>query len=384
MSQFTIEEMTQVKSLFPLAPGDTKIMTMASAYFFNIPGNSTVQISKDELRSLLREIESELHQSKVYRLAVANLQKLLGSTDEQAKTLFKAVGREAITLAFKQFAQKQQTETNINLKEDDTELPNPKLEQSSNPTPTFNTITSTPEPALIETKQSHLPPTSKTTLVANQTIKDEAKTTTPSNRLPKRHKLSKSQLAAQLAAEQRLERLRQIGEQLRQARESQGLTLQNLNIYTHISTHQMEAIENANFEILPEDILIRGFIRVMANSLGLNGTLLANSLPIANQTKSVLPSWYHAKNFSGRLEIEIRPIHLYVGYTALVAGALGGLSFLSNQTNKDTVQNSQLIVPTSSSLCHSTQKIEANIKPGIKSTSTGICVGADISPPEAL
>ncbi len=122
----------------------------------------------------------------------------------------------------------------------------------------------------------------------------------------------------------------------------------------------------------------------MAHPLGLNGTLLANSLAVPNQTKSVLPSWYHAKNFSARLEIEIRPIHLYVVYTALVAGTLGGLSFMSEQTNKDTVQNSQLIIPTSSSLCHSTQKIEANIKPGIKSTSTGICVGSDISPPEAL
>jgi polyphosphate kinase len=88
--------MTRIKPLFPLTPGETKIMTMASAYFFNILRNSTVQISKDELRSLLGEIESELYQSKVYRLAVANLQKLLGSTDEQAKTLFKAVGREAI------------------------------------------------------------------------------------------------------------------------------------------------------------------------------------------------------------------------------------------------------------------------------------------------
>jgi polyphosphate kinase len=132
--------MTQIKPLFPLTPGETKIMTMASAYFLNILRNSTVQISKDELRSLLREIESELYQSKVYRLAVANLQKLLGSTDEQAKTLFKAVGRQAITLAFKQFARKQQTVTDINLKVDDTELPNPKLEQSSNSTPTLNTI----------------------------------------------------------------------------------------------------------------------------------------------------------------------------------------------------------------------------------------------------
>ncbi|MBK1986966.1 helix-turn-helix domain-containing protein [Sphaerospermopsis aphanizomenoides BCCUSP55] len=361
-------------------------MTMASAYFVNIPGNSTIQISKDELRSLLREIESELHRSKVYRLAVANLQKLVGATDEQATNLFKAVGREAITLAFKQFARKQQTATDIYLKEDDTELTEVKLESSSHSSPVLNTITSTLEPGLAATQQSNLPLTSKSHSVVNPTREDQPKTNTPTKWLPKGQKLSKNQLAAQLAAEQRLESLRKIGEQLRQARESQGLTLQKLNIYTHISVHQMEAVENANFEILPEDILIRGFIRVMANALGLNGTLLANSLPLPNQTKSVLPSWYHAKNFSGtgRLNLEIRPIHLYVGYTALVAGALGGLSFMSQQTNNGTLQNSQLIIPTSSSLCHSTQKTEVNIKPGIKSNHSGICVGSDISPPEAL
>ncbi|MEO3706807.1 helix-turn-helix domain-containing protein [Trichormus azollae] len=100
-------------------------------------------------------------------------------------------------------------------------------------------------------------------------MKDQPKTPTPTNRLPKRHKLCKSQLAAQLAAEQRLERLRQIGEELRQARESQGLTLQNLNIHTHISTYQMEAIEKANFEILPEDILNSWFYPHHGTCLGI-------------------------------------------------------------------------------------------------------------------
>lgn len=146
----------------------------------------------------------------------------------------------------------------------------------------------------------------------------------------------------------------------------------------------MEAVENANLDILPEDILIRGFIRVMANALGLNGTILANSLPVLNQSKSVLPSWYQSKNSPGQLNLEIGPLHLYVGYTALVAGAVGGLSLISQQANNQAVQNSHVIIPTSSSLCESTQKTETNMKSGIKSHTIGVCIGSDISPPEAL
>ncbi|MBD2293343.1 helix-turn-helix domain-containing protein [Anabaena sphaerica FACHB-251] len=364
-------------------------MTMASAYLFNIPGNPTIHISKDELRSLLREIESELHRSKVYRLAVANVQKLLGSSDEQATNLFKAVGREAITLAFQQFARKQESVTNNDLPVDDTELSNVNLEQSSNSPLSLKSLASNPQTELVDTTPSNLPSTSKTEsksdLVANKTIEEqEPKTKTPIQWLWQNQKLSKRERSAQLAAEQRLESLRQIGEQLKQARESQGLTLQKLNIYTHISTHQMEAVENANLDILPEDILIRGFIRVMANALGLNGTILANSLPVLNQSKSVLPSWYQAKNYPGQLNLEIGPLHLYVGYTALVAGAVGGLSLISQQANNHTVQNSQVIIPTSSSLCESTQKTEANLKAGIKSKTIGVCLGSDISPPEAF
>lgn len=395
MSQLITEEMTQVKSLFPLAPGETEIMTMASAYLFNIPGNPTVQISKDELRSLLREIESELHRSKVYRLAVANVQKLLGASDEQAKNLFKAVGREAITLAFKQFASKQQEFTNINIQEDSTELSNANLEESGNSLLTFKSSASNPQVGLVDITQTNSPSTSesksksdhphvKVDVVANKTIEETPKTTTPIKWLWQNQKLSKSQLAVKQAAEQRLESLRQIGEQLRQARESQGLTLQKLNIYTHISVHQMQAVENADLDQLPEDILIRGFIRVMGNALGLNGIILANSLPVSNQSKSVLPSWYQTKKSPGQLNLEIGPIHLYVGYTALVAGAVGGLSLISQQANDQALQNSQVIIPTSSSLCKSNQKREANVNQGVKSHNTGVCLGSEISPPEAL
>lgn len=399
MSSLILEEITQVKSLFPLASGETEIMTMASAYLFNIPGNPTIQISKDELRSLLREIESELHRSKVYRLAVANVQKILGSSHEQATNVLKAIGREAITLAFKQFAHKQESATNIPLPEDDTEiLSHTSLEDSNHLQMSETKLTPNLHPELVDSNPNEPISISSPTLNEQADKKENIQTDVKSNIIveglakPKtaiqwlwqNHKLSKRERIAKLAAEERLESLRQIGEQLRQARESQSLTLQKLNIYTHISVHLMEAVENANFDLLPEDILIRGFIRVMGNALGLNGTILANSLATPNQSKSVLPSWYQNNNSSEKLNLEIRPIHLYVGYTALVAGAVGGLSFISHQPSNHALQKSQVLIPTSSSLCESNQQTEANIKPEMNTHSVETCLGASISPPEAL
>ncbi len=53
-------------------------MVMTSIYSLSVPGQPTIEISQDELRSLLSEIETELHNSKVYRRAIATVQKLLG------------------------------------------------------------------------------------------------------------------------------------------------------------------------------------------------------------------------------------------------------------------------------------------------------------------
>ena len=79
-------------------------MTNTPVYLLTIAGNSSIEISQDELRSLLGQIETKLHRSKVYRNALATLQNLLGPSSEQAKVLFKAISREAIALSFQQFA----------------------------------------------------------------------------------------------------------------------------------------------------------------------------------------------------------------------------------------------------------------------------------------
>lgn len=83
-------------------------MATTSLYLLQSPGHPAIEISQDELRSLLDGIETELHQSKVYRRALAMMQQLLGSSAEQAQALFQSIGREAIGLAFRQFVQHAQ------------------------------------------------------------------------------------------------------------------------------------------------------------------------------------------------------------------------------------------------------------------------------------
>ncbi|MFS0520246.1 hypothetical protein ACEYW6_37000, partial [Nostoc sp. UIC 10607] len=83
-------------------------MVTTPVYYLQFLDNPNIEISQDELRSLLREIEVQLHRSGVYRRALAIVQKLIGEQTDQAQDLLKAVGREAIGLAFQQFAQQSQ------------------------------------------------------------------------------------------------------------------------------------------------------------------------------------------------------------------------------------------------------------------------------------
>ncbi|NEU76345.1 hypothetical protein PI95_028450 [Hassallia byssoidea VB512170] len=369
-------------------------MTTTPVYLLTIPGNSSIQISQDDLRSLLGQIETKLHRSKVYRNALATLQNLLGPSSEEAKVLFKAISREAIALSFQQFTTQEPKVTDNQEKltaAPSTESENNDLSQclSTVKLNTNNHKTNTHEenlrsqsvPFAERLRQEKVSPDK----VADNSVKakeDKKNAKKPTHWLKRTKKPSKAEIAKQLAAEQRIETLQKIGQQLRQARESQGLSLEQLKVYTHIPIYHMEAIENGNVELLPEDVYLRGFIRVMGNALGLDGTSLIADLPAPEIAKAIVPISSKLKNSSPGLGLNVRPVHLYVGYTALVAGAVGGLSIMSQQGNAD-----RAVIPddaTPSSASQSSQRMEPTTTPGLRSSSSGVSVGSDIAPPEAL
>lgn len=364
-------------------------MTMTPVYLLKTPGNPTIEISQDELRSLLGKIEADLHRSKVYCRAMATLENLLGSSAEQAKSLFKAVSREAIGITFQEIIEQHQPSSDISIQTDvASDSPSVEKDNFQDLSSCLTSVKLNPKSVLAKTSTDNL--TSESQKITNTTVnspinsKDTALPKKGMKWLNQNQKAAKIEQAKQLEAEQRLQSLRQIGQKLRQARQSQNLSLKQLQIYTHIPLHQMEALENGNLELLPEDVFVRGFIRIMGNALGLNGTALAATFPAVDTAKSVLPSWYQSKNTEPGFGLEIRAMHLYLGYTALVAGAVGGLSFITQQANSDRTLHPDAENTPPASVSQSTQKPETTAKPGLKSHRTSVIVGPDISPPEAL
>ena len=61
-----------------------------------------------------------------------------------------------------------------------------------------------------------------------------------------------------------------IGEQLKQARESRGLSIKQVVQATRIRAHYLEAMETDDFSTLPSAAQARGFLRSYADFLGLN------------------------------------------------------------------------------------------------------------------
>ncbi|OKH47927.1 hypothetical protein NIES2101_22915 [Calothrix sp. HK-06] len=369
---------------------------MTAVYSLSIPGKSAIDISQDELRSILGEIEAELHRSKVYRRALATVKKMLGESSEQASQLFKAVGREAIGLAFHQFAKQQQqieevqpgaasSPNSVNNEE------KAELEENVNHSVEHNLEPNGDLSECLTSAKFHSKAEHETDAVVENSNSPsvEVKSAVKSNlslswlNKNKNKKPSKAELARLAAAEQRIKTLNDIGQQLQQARELKGMSLTQLNIYTHVPIHQMEAIENGKWENLPEEVYVRGFIRVMGNALGLNGTNLVTSLPAPEPAKTIAPVWYKEQKSSGaRIGFDIKPMHLYVGYTALVAGAVSGLSLMSQQAEAKRLLPDTNTSSTSS-FTKTPQEKETNTKPGLQSNGQ-VSVGAGIAAPEAL
>jgi cytoskeletal protein RodZ len=69
-----------------------------------------------------------------------------------------------------------------------------------------------------------------------------------------------------------------IGTQLRQAREAQSLSLDQVAQATHIHLHYLEALESDQFELLPSVAQCRGFLRAYGDYLKLNSGELIGAL----------------------------------------------------------------------------------------------------------
>ncbi|WP_258110127.1 RodZ domain-containing protein [Alicyclobacillus sp. SP_1] len=72
--------------------------------------------------------------------------------------------------------------------------------------------------------------------------------------------------------------VRDLGQRLKDTRESQGLSLDEVADRTKIRTHYLKALENGEWDFLPGDVYARGFVRSYADVLGMDGQALLAEL----------------------------------------------------------------------------------------------------------
>jgi Uncharacterized protein conserved in bacteria len=352
---------------------------------FGMTAPTTVEVSPESLRSLVRQIEAELYCSEVYNIALKSLQKMLGQAASKAEIVIKAVGREAIQLSLKQLA-RQQTAIISTI--------------SSSPNNSISVTAIRSDDTSISSGKDISTPTEVQTVVVSPlgfiagypapdlTVESPEQTSTisGSDNIPKTKTKTKLKSQNQAEINQQIHQkqkiyLQEIGVELRKARESYSLTLQQMHYFTLVPLHHLEALEQGKLEALPEDIYIRGFIYRAANALGLEGGKMASSFPCLEFNQQLGKSTSKVDVDS---EFYLNSAHLYLGYAAILASSMGGVAWLSQQSVPDVTLPPDIENLLEETTPHSRHQEPTNPIPGRQSKTSEVEIGLDFSPPEMM
>ncbi len=134
---------------------------------------------------------------------------------------------------------------------------------------------------------------------------------------------SRRRSEACLQEEEQALKLQAIGAYLRQTREQQSLSLEQVEALTKIQPRLLSAIENGKLDQLPEPVFVQGYIKLFAQALGLDGAAFAAAFPTDPFVQ--VPKSTKWRSLS---KMQLRPIHLYGLYACLILAAVNGLSYL--------------------------------------------------------
>jgi cytoskeletal protein RodZ len=120
----------------------------------------------------------------------------------------------------------------------------------------------------------------------------------------------------------------EIGSNLRQLRQDKSLTIEEVAERTRIQPRLLRALEEGRTDLLPEPVYIQGIIKKYGESMGVNGLELAKSVPA--EQMQIVP--LKNNRWEGFDRPQIRPIHLYLSYIAILLASISALSHALNSS----------------------------------------------------
>jgi hypothetical protein len=139
--------------------------------------------------------------------------------------------------------------------------------------------------------------------------------------------------------------LEQIGAQLRLSRMQQQLSIEEISARTQIQPRLVQAIEEGHIEMLPEQVYVKGMIKRYANSVGLNGSELAQQVPTwAPEAATFEPSTkLQVTGFA--YTPRIHPLSAYLGYTLAVIALGAAMSHVLDNVTKPQYSTTEMAKP---------------------------------------
>jgi cytoskeletal protein RodZ len=116
------------------------------------------------------------------------------------------------------------------------------------------------------------------------------------------------------------------GETLRREREMRGVSLEEVSNATRITTRNLEALENEQWEQLPGGVFNRGFIRSIAKFLGLDEEALVSEYVIATDDKPQVARWLDTPSRKPKKRSTVALVAVVL--VILLAGSFAGLQAL--------------------------------------------------------
>lgn len=140
------------------------------------------------------------------------------------------------------------------------------------------------------------------------------------------------------------------GDILREERERQGLTIDDIERETSIRARYIAAIENADYEILPNEVYVRGFVKNYAEFLGFNTAEILQlyheekpkkAEPVALEATGEKPDRYakpfrSGADFKERVQKSHRRQNIIVSLVVLIGFFIGSIFYFFGEEESET------------------------------------------------
>lgn len=140
--------------------------------------------------------------------------------------------------------------------------------------------------------------------------------------------------------------LQKIGENLRQIRQQQQLSIEDIAARTRIQPRLVQAIEEGHIEMLPEPVYVKGMVKRYGESIGLDGMAISQQVPNWAAAAATFDPATKLQATTFSTPTQVKPVYVYLGYTIAILGVSVVASNFINTAFKPQSQSNPMAVVT--------------------------------------